>query len=334
MRPEMNKQMNSIRVDLAECEKKSMQSTDPVAMAICPVCGGGNSRRLGAFRHAHPIFTGCFRLICGDCEMVFAAPMPRDTDLSNYNASYFATAHGGLPSSPTAQAFFSGIARLRLAFLMGFLDKHRVDVERVLELGPGPGFFARSWLKQSPQSIYSALEADRSCHESLLRLGVRLVEAANEVSTDLVVMSHVLEHVPDPFGFVRAATRGLRPGGALFIEVPCRDWEHKALDEPHILFFDKVPMRRLLDSMGFADIEIAYYGQTIYQLKTESKLHSVLMRVRGKLISWGLVAPFATARAGMETLVDPLQRAMVGPYGAHRESTEPAWWLRAVARKR
>lgn len=311
-----------------------MESTDPVAMAICPVCGGRNSRRQGAFRYEHPIFADCSRVICGDCDMVFTAPMPTDADLSNYNASYFATAHGGQPTSPMAQAFFAGIARLRLAFLRVFLDEHRIDVQRVLELGPGPGFFAQSWLEQAPQSIYSALETDSSSHESLLKLGVKLVDAADDVSTDLVVMSHVLEHVPDPVGFVRAATRGLRAGGALFIEVPCRDWEHKALDEPHILFFDKVPMHRLLDNLGFTDIEIAYYGQTIAQLKTESKLHSVLTRVRAKLISCGLVAPFATRQAGMETLADPLQRAMVGPYGAHQESTEPAWWLRAVARKR
>jgi len=334
MRSGTNKQMNTVLVDLAEYEKQCTESTDPVAMAICPVCGGGNSRRQGAFRHKHPIFAGCSRAICGDCSMVFAAPMPTDADLANYNASYFVTAHGGQPSSPLAQAFFAGIARLRLAFLRAFLDKHRIDVERVLELGPGPGFFARSWLEQVPQSIYSALETDRSSHESLLKLGVKLVDTADEVSADLVVMSHVLEHVSDPVGFVRAATRGLRAGGAVFIEVPCRDWEHKTLDEPHILFFDKVSMYRLLNGLGFTDIEIAYYGQTIAQLKTESKLHLVLTRVRAKLISWGLVAPFATTQGGLETLADPLQRAIVGPYGAHRESKEPAWWLRAVARKR
>jgi len=325
--------MNSVRVGLQKGEKKDVWSNDSMVMGICPVCGGGNTRLQGVFRHEHPIFAVCSRAICGDCEMVFTAPMPSDADLSEYNASYFATAHGGHPSSLLVQAFFAGIARLRLAFLKRFLDKHHIHVGRVLELGPGPGYFARSWLEQAPQSIYAALETDRSSHASLVKLGVKLVDLTDEVCTDLVVMSHVLEHVPDPVGFVRTATLGLRSGGALFIEVPCRDWEHKALDEPHILFFDKISMRRLLDDLGFIDVEIAYYGQTIAQLKTESKLHSILMRVRARLISWGLVAPFATTSAGMETLVDPLQRAMVAPYKAHLESDEPAWWLRAVARK-
>jgi hypothetical protein len=58
-----------------------------------------------------------------------------------------------------------------------------------------------------------------------------------------------------------------------------------------------------------------------------------LVQIRGKLISLGWVAPFAKKRLGMESLKDPLERAVVAPFKAHEESTEPAWWLRAVARK-
>jgi SAM-dependent methyltransferase len=266
--------------------------------------------------------------------MVFASPMPSEAMLLAYNANYFSAAHGGRPASKLAIAFASGVARVRHAFVSRFLEKYQILVSRVLEIGPGPGFFARSWLQDAPQSSYFAVETDESCHQLLKELGVQIMDLAASPSVDMVVMSHVLEHVSDPVAFVREATRGLRRGGALFIEVPCRDWEHKALDEPHILFFDKVPMHRLLNDLGFTDIEIAYYGQTIAKLKTESKLHSILMRVRSKLLSWGMVAPFAASAAGIDTLVDPLQRAMVAPFGAHLESTEPAWWLRAVARKR
>lgn len=302
-------------------------------MANCPVCGGSNTQIVAPFRHKNAIFTGCSRAVCADCEMVFASPMPSEAMLSGYNASYFATAHGGQPTSQTVIAFSSGIARLRLAFLKRFLDEHQIGVDRVLELGPGPGFFARSWLEGRSQSVYSAVETDKSCHDSLRTLGVQLVESSDVVPADLVVMSHVLEHVPDPVGFVSAATRGLRSGGALFIEVPCRDWEHKALDEPHVLFFDKKPMRKLLADLGFVDIEVRYYGQQVNQLRSGSPLRAKLMAIRGKLINWGLIAPFSRMRLGMESVLAPLERAVVAPYQAHRESMEPAWWLRAVARK-
>lgn len=302
-------------------------------MSTCPVCGSGNTLYVAPFRYENPIFTGCSRAVCGDCGMIFASPMPSDAILFNYNASYFASAHGGQPTNRFALAFSSGVARLRLAFLKRFIGKYQIGVDRVLELGPGPGFFARSWLESAPHTVYTAVETDTSCHDSLRQLGVKLVDSSAVMPADLVVMSHVLEHVPDPVNFVRNATQGLRRGGALFIEVPCRDWEHKALDEPHILFFDKEPMRRLLAGLGFADIEVRYYGQQVRQLRSISPLRTRLMAIRAKLISWGLVAPFAKTQPGMEPLADPLERAMVAPYMAHKESTEPAWWLRAVARK-
>lgn len=265
--------------------------------------------------------------------MVFATPMPSAALLSAYNADYFSEAHGGKPSNRLAVAFFSGIARIRQAFVSFYLRKHGIFARRVLEVGPGPGYFARSWLQAAPKTTYLAVEKDKSCHRLLSELGVRVVNFADVDSVDLVVMSHVVEHVADPVDFVRAATRALNPGGALFVEVPCQDWAHKSIDEPHVLFFDKVSMRRLLDQLGFVDIEIAYFGQTIAQLKKNSIMRSVLLRIRAKLIGWGLVVPFSMTRAGMEPLGDPLERAMVAPLLAHRESSEPAWWLRAVARK-
>jgi hypothetical protein len=297
------------------------------------VCGSGNTKTVAPFRFKNPVFTGCFRAVCADCGMVFASPMPSDAALSAYNASYFSTAHGGQPTSQLVIAFSSGIARLRLAFVKRFLGRHQIAVDRVLELGPGPGYFAKSWMEQSPNSVYSVVETDSSCHESLRALGARLVGASDVVPTDLVVMSHVLEHVSDPTAFVSKATRGLRRGGALFIEVPCMDWEHKALDEPHVLFFDKKPMQQLLAELGFGDIEVAYYGRPVSELRSESWLHSKSMAVRGKLIGWGVVAPFSSRVAGLETLSSPLERAMVAPFCAHRESEQPAWWLRAIARK-
>ncbi|MCE9499553.1 MAG: class I SAM-dependent methyltransferase, partial [Leptospira sp.] len=149
---------------------------------------------------------------------------------------------------------------------------------------------------------------------------------------DLVVMSHVLEHVSAPRTFLANATSNLRKGGVVFIEVPCLDFEHKSIDEPHLLFFDKKPMHYLLSDSGFADIELGYYGREIERLQSASLLQSTWMSLRSLLISFGLVAPFARHKTGMEAL-RPIERAIIGPLKAHTESKEPAWWLRAVATK-
>jgi SAM-dependent methyltransferase len=269
--------------------------------------------------------------------MGFATPMPNEEALSEYNATYFATAHGGTPTGTVARAFFSGIAKLRIAYLERYLSEQRVPVSRLLEFGPGPGFFAASWLERRPDTTYMAHETDISCHADLERLGIQLVGSVSSsevvAPVDLVVMSHVLEHVNAPKAFLGHATKSLRKGGVLFIEVPCLDYEHKLIDEPHLLFFDKKPMQYLLRTSGFADIEVGYYGQEIDRLRSIPVMQKKWMSLRSRLIAHGLVAPFASQKPGMESLTNPLERAVVAPFRAHCESSKPAWWLRAVARK-
>jgi len=303
----------------------------------CPVCGSDDVEMMGAYRGVHPVFTDLKRVRCGLCGLVFASPLPAEVSVNDYNASYFSSAHGGQPREPFAMAFFSGIANLRLAHVQRYLDDRKITVSNILEFGPGPGFFARHWLARYPHAYYKACETDSSCHESLQKLGVHLVETsalvADSAPVDLVVISHVLEHVSDPLQFLKDATRNLRKEGVLFIEVPCRDWEYKPIDEPHLLFFDKGPLRQLLRSLRFEDIHVSYHGQEIEQLCSASGLRSILMTIRSKLISLGLVAPFARNRPGLEVLSDPLERAAVAPFQAHCETEKPSWWLRAMARK-
>lgn len=303
----------------------------------CPVCGGVDVETQGDYRAKHPVFAGRRRVQCSSCGMVFATPMPSDSALDEYNANYFSTAHGGQPGNAVATAFFSGIARLRIAYLERYLGTHDITVSTLLECGPGPGFFARNWLERHPESTYMAVETDTSCHASLKAIGVQLIDglgmAKDAGSVDLVVMSHVLEHVPHPKKFLARATRTLSPGGALFIEVPCREYEHKPIDEPHLLFFDKKPMHRFLSELGFDEIEVSYHGSEISRLRSGSTLGAKWMALRSRLIAAGIVAPFARASVGMEPLVNPVERAAVAPFNAHRESLMPAWWLRAVARK-
>jgi len=207
----------------------------------------------------------------------------------------------------------------------------------LLEFGPGTGFFARRWLAKYPQTAYKAHETDTSCYTSLQEIGVTLVVASAQIEdtdpVDLVVMSHVLEHVSNPIEFLKNATQNLRKGGVLFIEVPCRDWEHKPIYEPHLLFFDKDPMQHLLRNLGFEDIKMSYHGQEIEQLRSASVWRSKLMALRSKLIALGLVAPFSRIKPGMEILKDQLERAVLSPFKAYLEIERPAWWLRAIARK-
>ena len=315
----------------------SAQSAKEVRVAdSCPVCLGADVRTLAPYRHANKVFAGLSRAACDSCGMVFAIPMPDPQELSRYNAGYFAQAHGGTPTDRVSIAFHSAVNLLRVAHVENYATARGIRISRVLEIGAGGGHFARHWLGRHAGCRYHAIESDISLHDHLRDLGVELCDTIGsggvQAATDLVVMSHVLEHTSDPAAFIGDMTAQLQPGGVLFIEVPCRDFEYKDMDEPHLLFFDKGPLGKLLGACGFGDVQLTYHGESIDRLSPQSSAR-LWPRIRGRLLALGLVAPFARREAGLDIVRRPLERAVVGPFEAHREQDRPARWLRAVARK-
>lgn len=305
---------------------------------VCPVCDSADVTTVAAYRHHHPTFAGLSRVQCNGCGMGFVAPIPDDAALRAYNAHYFDTAHGGRATDPVATAFHAGINRLRATHIERYAARHGVPVDAVLEIGPGGGYLARHWLAQHPSTKYHAIESDVTCHPQLRAVGVTLHGGESNASlpaVDLVILSHVLEHVPNPAAFLAAVTHPLRQGGILFIEVPCLDWRHKNEDEPHLLFFDKAPLRRLVgERLGFTSIEVSYHGRDIEALRLErGRFGRVRDGIRRRLLAKGITWPFARSSAGMEPLESPLERAAIRPFEAHREHSAPSWWLRAVCIK-
>lgn len=113
----------------------------------CIICSSSNLQSLREFKGSSIIFQQKYLKQCNDCQMVFIDPMPSDEELDNYNASYFESAHGGHPSHPSAVAFFSGIGKLRGIYVESFLNRHHIQLNKVLEIGPGHGYFANNWKK-------------------------------------------------------------------------------------------------------------------------------------------------------------------------------------------
>lgn len=299
----------------------------------CPLCGSTHNRVISPYHGVSPLFNNLKIYACDACSMMFAAPQPSEKELEEYNAHYFDNAHGGASENKISLAFFRGIARLRYAFVNQYLVKHNTVADTVLEIGPGHGYFAENWLMRRPSTAYYAVESDASCFQSLEATGVHIVHGTPPAS-DLVVMSHVLEHITQPVSFVQHFTAQLNKGGVLFIEVPCLDWKHKPMIEPHLLFFDKSTMKKLLEKAGFEKIELAYYGKKISSMQQNGFTERWKARIRNQLVKRGITFPFDKKEKGLEELSDVLERVAVAPFKAHAESQEPAWWLRAVATKK
>ena len=302
----------------------------------CPICKSTNFDNIGLYKNKHNFFSNIKLTKCKKCKLVFANPMPSPEELDDYNSSFFNNAYGTFKIDKITNAYFNGISKIRINYLLKYLNKNRIKCSKVLEIGPGPGNFADNWLKLHSNTKYFAVETDSTCHESLKKIGVDVIDLkkSESLKVDLIVISHVLEHVSDPISFLNTITFNLKKGGVLFIDVPCSDYLHKELHEPHLLFFDKLPMNTLLKKINFKNIEVSYHGEEISKLINKSIYKRIYRFIKNKLIRLGVIWPFAFKHSGMELIKDRLERASVSSSNAHKENTKPSWWLRSLSTKK
>ena len=162
----------------------------------------------------------------------------------------------GVVASPRLQAFVEE-SRIERRSILAFAQQAAQETPRgssVLDAGAGSApyrelfghcdYVAVDWpgsphLDQGNVDILASLEA------------LPLPDA----SFDAVLSTQVLEHVPEPATVLRELRRVLVPEGTLWLTVPFV-WELH--EEPHDYFrFTVHGLRHLLETTGFADIEVA-----------------------------------------------------------------------------
>ena len=304
----------------------------------CPICLNKNILKISEYVNISSVYSNMNLCKCSNCHMVFVDPFPSDKALKDYNDTYFDSAHGGHSLAKETIAVFKGLASLRGTYLSNFLNKKNIKSERILEIGPGPGYFAENWKKNYTNKEYFAIETDETCYSNLNKIGVKLIKEKDfnnyEGKMDVIIISHVLEHVSDPKGFLSFANSFLKKGGALFVEIPCNDFQHKTIMEPHLLFFDKKPLKFLLEKVNFKEIETNYYGKKISLLKNESffkkKLNSLINKI---VLNSGAYNFLRLDEGDLKFIKRKYVRFSVSSYNAHLESDEPTWWLRSLSIK-
>jgi SAM-dependent methyltransferase len=182
--------------------------------SVCPVCESG--RTADAWRYQESVVKRC-----RSCDLEFAVPFVA-ADRESYRSWYEHFV------APSYEAIHPGyrftIAKIRQA--AGYL---KPGSNRVLDVGCGAG--------------YLLVDLQRCGFECLgIDFNEDLVRAANEQfgvpavlgdirdlrtlgrQFDLILLSHVLEHLDQPMQLLLDIREVLAPGGYLVIEIPNRNW--------------------------------------------------------------------------------------------------------------
>lgn len=228
----------------------------------CPVCGGALGRVVLRSRDRIFALEGEFGVReCSSCRLAVTEPRLEGAALAlHYPAEYG-------PWQARERSALTRLKRARtraIAELPPYGEFLRRGAGDVLDIGCGRGdqaaaFAAAGWrvcgLDMSPGAVAAARAAG-------IEAEVGTIETAPwpPASFDLVILSHSLEHMPDPAGALRKARALLRSPGALIVVVPDWDsWQRKVfgghwahIDVPrHLQHFTAEGLHRLAREAGF-----------------------------------------------------------------------------------
>lgn len=216
----------------------------------CPLCGGEKLRR---FERSHAGEQEITYLICVSCSLVFQSPRMEEESLQQYYEAQYRRNTQGV-EGPSEKDVRAQLARAR--HMLPMLDGVVSEVGRYLDIGSSsgaliamvrerygcesagvePGAAYRAFAKAKGMAIYPDLEA---------------LSGSGEGRFDLISMSHVLEHIPDPVEYLMRVRREyLHPDGYLLIEVP-NLYRHASLEPTHLIAFSADTLDETLSKAGF-----------------------------------------------------------------------------------
>jgi 2-polyprenyl-3-methyl-5-hydroxy-6-metoxy-1,4-benzoquinol methylase len=268
-----------IRPDEAEAIRRLQRS--------CPVCGNGHGRVLHSQELVAPdefSTESAFDITeCSECGMVFADTVVRQevlNDLYRDHSKYADTSTFASVTSAVGAEFASDAATAKaapeapwdldrlertaeyLATMVTNRDARILDAGcatgALLEFLGGHGFGALTGLDPSPIATAAA-----SRRNGIKAVTGSFLDPHPELGRfDVVVLSHVLEHLADVQGAASALRSLLAPDGLVYLEVPDASRYGDYLVAPfhdfnteHINHFSLPLLNRLLDSHEFEPID-------------------------------------------------------------------------------
>ena len=229
----------------------------------CPSCGGAPE--------ADRRYRTLDLVRCRDCGLVYTARVNIGEMAEKYASDEYTDAN--------AEYFEDDLSFEHQAAVRVERVRSRLSTGRLIELGPGSGHFLAA--ADSAGFDVLGIEPSPALAERISRrFGVPVqsstVEQAllDDDSADVICLFHVLEHLEDPVGTMRALGRVLKPGGLLFVEVPNVDsamarrrgeqWVAIRPERMHLTQFSPRTLPPLLERAGVAVLEAQTVSPWLY----------------------------------------------------------------------
>ncbi len=263
---------------------------------------------------------------CRICGAVVVPAVIAKTQLESCSGCGHIARRAGRPPDYRAHAIAGGYDEARAASQIAFIGPWLHDGMTVFELGCADGALAAHLRKRVAIARYEGLEISPDSE-----LAARILDRVHDdwqtvaETWDLVIASHVLEHLDDIVKTAARLAALIATGGGLFIEVP-HGSGHPLLpvdtNPGHLHAFSLESLARLL---GGAGLEIVRVADDCFESRRYPRCLRVLSKAR--------THPIASDRALADRLVlSPSEKLVVwGAGGIARELLLPFFPLDRIA---
>jgi 2-polyprenyl-3-methyl-5-hydroxy-6-metoxy-1,4-benzoquinol methylase len=201
--------------------------------------------------------------LCLDCGVVYQSPRMTEAESAVFYADEYRLLQEGR-ADPTTRNI--NIQKARAASLYGFVQPIIATVSRHLDIGCSMGILLQHF-QDGFHTQAVGVEPGEAHREQARRNGLKVyaaledLEKAGEARFDLVSMSHVLEHLPDPLGYLSHLREAiLTKDGQLLLEVP-NLYTHDSFEVAHLFAFSLHTLREVLRKSGFEILKFEKHGR-------------------------------------------------------------------------
>ncbi len=229
-------------------------------MRPCPTCTNTGTTKVADLNYA--LFddlkmSGEMHLVvCDKCQFIFNDTGLKEADFLEY---YRLNDHYLAANSAGSGGYSSKDAK-RYSRIFHFIQELQpLSTPRIIDFGCGKGGMLH-WLDDNTNARPVGIEASKSCRDFVRSaLSIRVINSLKEFSgkVDVVVLSHVLEHIFSPRTFLQELKRVFHEDTLCYIEVPRAEayifpqlnW-HELYFE-HINHFSQIGLVSMMKSAGF-----------------------------------------------------------------------------------
>ena len=264
----------------------------------CPICSNNESsviyeekfREIIGIDRSNYIHT---LRICQKCGFVFVSPTIAENELADYYA-YMSLYDMSLYEFTDSNSLSQRVNRYQriFAFIHDYIKKDQPELSYILDIGCSTGYLL-SLFKTNRYKVLGVDPSPKCKNIAINEYGVNVITGTLDTISiqnekyDVIILSHVLEHIVDLSSFILKLKSILSPKGIIYVEVP----DVQNINLPfgyfsfeHVNYFSKISLTNLMAKYGLSpevfgrscnknegeNFPFAIYG--IFKNDAESKL--------------------------------------------------------------